>query len=61
MYNEDSKNLLVLVNSSYQILPVDNKKLFTKYVIIKNKLKQEKSKKIKRKKQHKEKTSKVKN
>ena len=61
MYNEDSKNLLVLVNSSYQILPVDNKKLFTKYVIIKNKLKQEKSKKIKRKKQYKEKTSKVKN
>ena len=61
MYNEDSKNLLVLVNSSYQILPVDNKKIFTKYVIIKNKLKQEKSKKIKRKKQHKEKTSKVKN
>ena len=48
MYNEDSKNLLVLVNSSYQILPVDNKKLFTKYVIIKNKLKQEKRKKIKR-------------
>ena len=61
MYNEDSKNLLVLVNFGYQILPVDNKKLFTKYVIIKNKLKQEKSKKIKRKKQHKEKTSKVKN
>ena len=61
MYNEDSKNLLVLVNSGYQILPVDNKKLFTKYVIIKNKLKQEKSKKIKRKKQYKEKTSKVKN
>lgn len=61
MYNEDSKNLLVLVNSGYQILQVDNKKLFTKYVIIKNKLKQEKSKKIKRKKQHKEKTSKVKN
>ena len=61
MYNEDSENLLVLVNSGYQILQVDNKKLFTKYVIIKNKLKQEKSKKIKRKKQHKEKTSKVKN
>lgn len=49
MYNEDSKNLLVLVNSGYQILQVDNKKLFTKYVIIKNKLKQEKRKKIKRK------------
>ena len=50
MYNEDSKNLLVLVNSGYQILPVDNKKLFTKYVIIKNKLKQGKRKKLKEKK-----------
>ena len=38
------------MNFGYQILPVDNKKLFTKYVIIKNKLKQGKRKKLKEKK-----------